>query len=62
MITADSGSTSVSSSSTGTLPAGFFSYSHAGRFERSTATGSYAMPFSASMIRTRAQNGHLAES
>ena len=54
-ITADSGSSQPSSSSTGTFPAGFFSYSHAGRSRRSISTGSYATPFSASTIRTRAQ-------
>ena len=62
MITTDSGRTNVSSSRTGTLPAGFFSYSHAGRFERSISTGSYSMPFSASAIRTRAQYGQRAAS
>jgi hypothetical protein len=56
MITADSGSgVPPSSSTTGTRPAGFFSYSQAGRSERSISTVSTSMPFSARTIRTRAQ-------
>ena len=55
MITADSGSGSPSSSSmTGTRPTGFFSYSQAGRSERSISTVSNSMPFSARTIRARA--------
>ena len=58
MITADSGKGQPSSSSTtGTRPAGFFSYSQAGRSSRSTSTTSYSIPFSARTIRTRATYG-----
>ena len=62
MITADSGRTNVSSSITGTLPSGFFSYSQAGRSARSISTVSYSIPFSARTIRTRAQYGQRAAS
>ena len=62
MITADSGSTNASSSITGTLPSGFFSYSQAGRSERSIATTSWSTPFSARAIRTRAQYGQRSAS
>ena len=62
MITSDSGRTKPSSS-TGTRPlGGFRSNTHAdGRSDRS-ATASWAIPFSASAIRTRAQYGQRAAS
>ncbi len=62
MITADSGRIQPSSSITGTRPLGFFSYSHAGRSERSIWTVSYSMSFSARTMRTRAQYGQRAAS
>ena len=55
MITSDSGRTNESSSSTGTLPSGFFSYSQSGRSERSIVTVSYSTSFSARTMRARAQ-------
>ena len=62
MITTDSGSGRPSSSSTGTRPVGFFSYSHAGRSERSTSTVSNSTPFSARAMRARAQYGRRGAS
>jgi hypothetical protein len=62
MITADSGSGRPSSSTTGTRPLGFFSYSHAGRSDRSISTTSNSTSFSARTIRTRAQYGQRGAS
>ena len=62
MITADSGRIQPSSSITGTRPDAFFSYSHAGRSERSISIASNSMSFSASTIRTRAQYGQRGAS
>ncbi len=62
MITADSGSGRPSSSSTGTRPVAFFSYSHVGRSERSISTTSHSTPFSARTILTRAQYGQRGAS
>ena len=63
MITADSASTRPpSSSTTGTRPAGFFSYSHAGLSPRSIHTLSYGICFSARTMRTRPTYGQRSAS
>ena len=50
------------SSTMGTRPVAFFSYSHVGRSERSISTASNSTSFSARTIRTRAQYGQRAAS